>query len=89
MLNLPSKILVVISSLSSLICLVVCSWPNNDAKCGFHIVQWPLKPIRKLLVTPTVFMKLFHSGSSQGLHPDKTDDKLSSLLSGTMFHYES
>lgn len=52
--------IVVASPLGPMSCLSILSWPNNGSIYEFYLEEQDLNPIKKLLVTPMIFMPLLH-----------------------------
>lgn len=57
-----SWIIIVDFLLGSMICLATASWADHGGtRCGFHFVEWTVKPSRKWLVTPITCVSLCSS----------------------------
>lgn len=41
-----------------MICLATASWTDHGTRCGFHFVEWTVKPSRKWSVTPITCVSL-------------------------------
>ena len=52
--------IVVASPLGPMSCLSILSWPNNGSIYEFYLEEQDLNPIKKLLVTPMIFMSIVY-----------------------------